>query len=111
MSDQAIARHGRVGITSFVLSLVVLVTVVALFTVANVKSMRGTETWLSDEIVGWLWVAMAVLALVSIVLGIVGALSKSSNRTFAILGVVISLATIAVSVALIVPGVAWYFTG
>jgi hypothetical protein len=104
MNDQAIAKHGRLGIASFVLSLVVLVTVVALFTVATAKYVRGTETWLSDEIVGWLWVAMAVLALISIVLGVIGALSKSSNRAFALLGIVISAATVAVSVALIKSG-------
>jgi hypothetical protein len=104
MEGQPALRHGGLGVTSFVMSVVVLVLIVVLFGVAGAMKAAGTATPATNVVVGLAIIVLWVLDLVAIALGIAGAIDNTSKKVFPILGLVLAVGTAVISAGLVVIG-------
>jgi len=104
MEGQVALRHGALGVTSFVMAVVVLILIIVLFGVAGAMKAAGTATAASNVVVGLGIIVLWVLDLVAIALGIAGALDKTSKKTFPVLGLVLAIGTAVISAGLVVLG-------
>lgn len=95
MSDTP--KHSGLGISSFVLSLVVGLATFALFTAGAVLQ-NATPGGVHEEspeaiVLGLLLMVTLAGCLVSFALGVAGLFQENRNRTFAILGTILSALT------------------
>ena len=99
-------RHSRLGIASFVISLAVGVTLLALFIVAGILVRRGSPTnYPGQTVVGAIGILLLAADVVGAGLGLAGICQSRRKRVFAILGTVFSLFTIVGTVSLMVVGI------
>lgn len=103
-------KHSGLGIASFVTSIVSGILMFALFVIAGVVQ-ASTPGGMDEQspiavVVGLGLFAFLFVALVALGLGIGGLLQKERRKLFAILGTVISAATVLGSVALLALGLA-----
>jgi hypothetical protein len=104
MDEQPRLRHGGLGISSFVISIIALIFIVMLFAVAGAVRASGRSAPAVDTVVGLAMLLGWIADLIAIGLGIAGALDKRSKKTFPILGLVIGLGTILLTGALVAVG-------
>jgi hypothetical protein len=107
IDNQAGVRvHKGVGIASFVIGVTSMILILALFVFAGIMTNAGRATPELNMIIGFgMFFAWAV-DVIGIALGIVGAVDRTSKKTFPMLGLTVSTAILLLSIALIVIGLA-----
>ena len=94
--------HSRLGIASFVISVIVIVLFLALFAVAGVLHQKHPEGPYPGQIlVGLIAIGLFFADVVAAGLGIASICQSASKRTFGILGLIFSALTIVGSAGLI----------
>jgi hypothetical protein len=99
-------KHSRLGITSFVLSVVTGISMLLLFTVAGILHMReplGSQE--QQMVIGAIAIALLFLDLIAAAFGIATLCQKEQKKLFGILGLSFSLLVIIVSGGLIILGI------
>jgi hypothetical protein len=101
-------KHSALGITSFVLSLLVGLLVFGVMVVAGILEARRPGGMPEDSpvtiLVGLVIIGAMMLDLLAVVLGIVGLVQKDTKKVFAILGLIISALTLFGTIGLIIIG-------
>ena len=101
-------KHSGLGITSFVLSLLVGLLVFLILVVAGIMETRRPGGMPEDSpvtiLVGLVIIGAMMLDLLAVVLGIVGLVQKDTKKVFAILGLIISALTLFGTIGLIIIG-------
>jgi hypothetical protein len=105
MQGDEIARHRGLGITSFILAIVVLLGVFTAMAVAGVTTINGTATPTSKTLVGIGLLFLLLLDVVAIALGIAGLVDRTSKKTFPVLGITLCAGTLVLTGAVIAIGV------
>jgi hypothetical protein len=98
-------KHSGIGIASFVLSLVVGISMLLLFAVAGIMNIRnpgGSQE--SKVIIGLVGILLMFLDIVAAALGIATLCQKEKKKLFGVLGLSFSLLVIMLSGGLIVLG-------
>jgi|SRR5215510_13132453 len=106
MDEQIVAKHGGLGIASFVISVVVLILVFVLFAIAGIMHSSNSQAMNAiNTIVGLVFILLLFTGLIGIGLGVAGAVQKKSKKVFPVLGIVIGTGTFALSLILVVIGI------
>ena len=104
MEDQLIRRHKGLGIASFIIALICLALILALFGIAGAMTNAGKATPEFNTIIGFGLFFAWFVDVVGIALGIAGALDRSSKKVFPVLGLIFGIGILVLSVALVVIG-------
>ena len=101
-------KHSGFGIASFIMSIIVGISMFVVFIVAGVLEV-STPGGLKDSsekamMIGLLAILCLLLDLVALGLGIAGIREQDKKKVFAILGTIFSSATILVTILLIIAG-------
>lgn len=103
-------KHSGLGITSFVISLLVGVLTFAAIIIAGFMSSRHPdgmdEKAASTIILGLAIIGFMLLDLLALALGIAGLFQKDTKKVFAVLGIIFSLLTLLGTIGLIIIGTA-----
>ena len=98
-------RISRLGVASFVISLVGLVSLVAIFGYAGYKEINtpgGIDEDSSEAaLIGLVAILCMILVIVGFIMGLVSLFQKDERRAFGIVGTVLSLLAIAITSFLI----------
>lgn len=101
-------KHSGLGITSFVLSLLVGLLVFGILVVAGIMEARRPGGIAEDSpitiLVGLAIIGAMMLDLLAVALGIAGLVQKDTKKVFAILGLIISAVTLFGTIGLIIIG-------
>lgn len=105
MDTQVAAKHSGIGIASFIISVLSLTALIAVFVIIAIAVTSGGFKKGSIEMgAGLALVLTWLLTLIGLGLGIAGALVKNTKKVFSVLGIVFSASTIIISVAVVVLG-------
>ena len=96
--------HKGLGIASFVIGVICLITVMGLVVTAGVVTNAGRATPEFNTIVGLSMISVVFVDLVGIVLGIFGAANRSSKKVYPVLGLVLNVLVVALFTALLIIG-------
>jgi hypothetical protein len=99
-------KHKALGISSFVVTLIVLVLSFLLFAIVGVLSRAHKSTPEINTMIGIFLFLFWFVDLIGIGLGIAGAFDRASKKVFPILGIVIGLTVLLLSAGLILVGLA-----
>ncbi len=97
-------RHGALGITSFAVSLVVIVISFLDLIVAGYMKASGQTTDAVNVVVGLVLIFCGLLVVISIGLGIAGLLDRSSKKAFSVLGLCLSIGLLIIIIGIIILG-------
>lgn len=101
-------KHSALGITSFILSIVVGGLILVTFLIAGVMEMRSPEGMderaLSTVVIGLAIIGLILMELLAFGIGVGGLFQKASKKLFALLGIIVSSLTLIVTLGLIVLG-------
>lgn len=101
-------KHSGLGITSFVISLLVGVLIFATIIIAGFMSARHPdgmdEKAASTIFIGLAIISFMLLDLLALALGIAGLFQKDTKKVFAILGIIFSLLTLLGTIGLMIIG-------
>jgi hypothetical protein len=103
-NPSVIRGHRGLGIASFVIGVICLITVMGLVVVAGVTTNAGRATPEFQMIVGLGMISAVFVDLIGIVLGIFGAADRSSKKVYPVLGLVLNVLVVAVFTALMIVG-------
>jgi len=104
LDSAPVPRHGALGISSFVVSLLMLTVFFLDMAFSGYAHGSGTATPAVNAMIGIILFFSWILGLIAIGLGIAGLRDKTAKRGFPITGMVISGAVFAVSLGLMVLG-------
>jgi hypothetical protein len=96
--------HKGLGIASFVIGVICLITVMGLVVVAGVVTNAGRATPEFNMILGLGMISVVFVDLIGIVLGIFGAANRSSKKVYPVLGLVLNVLVVALFSALLIIG-------
>jgi hypothetical protein len=96
--------HKGLGIASFVIGVICLITVMGLVVVAGVATNTGRATTEFNMIIGLAMISVVFIDLIGIVLGIFGAANRSSKKVYPVLGLVLNVLVVALFSALLIIG-------
>ena len=103
-NPSATRGHKGLGIASFIIGVICLITVMGLVTVAGVATNAGRATPEFNMIIGLGMISVVLVDLVGIVLGIFGAADRSSKKVYPVLGLVFNVLVVALFSALLIIG-------
>ena len=106
MDQQVVRRHGGLGIASFIIALFSLVALVMIIAALGVMANQGRATG-TEPLTQLLGIAMLLVLfvdLIGVVLGIAGAVDRTSKKVFPILGLVFGVGLLLLGVGLIALG-------
>ena len=96
--------HKGLGIASFVIGVICLITVMGLVVVAGVMTNAGRATPEFNMILGLGMISVVFVDLIGIVLGIFGAADRSSKKVYPVLGLTLNVLVVALFAALLIIG-------
>ena len=96
--------HKGLGIASFVIGVICLITVMGLVVVAGVMTNTGRATPELNMIIGLGMISVVFVDLIGIVLGIFGAANRSSKKVYPVLGLTLNVLVVALFSALLIIG-------
>jgi hypothetical protein len=102
--ENANLKHSGLGIASFVLSVISIVSIFILFVTAGALNASGGEDEVTNVIVGAFFLFFMMLTVISIGLGIAGLIIKNRKRVFAALGLTFSVIVFLLSIFLVIVG-------
>ncbi|MDR2081386.1 MAG: hypothetical protein LBP54_05815 [Campylobacteraceae bacterium] len=97
-------KHSGLGIASFILSVINIVSIFVLFVIAGALNVSGEEDEATDVIIGAFFLFFMLTTIISIGLGIAGLVVKDRKRMFAALGLIFSVVIFLLSIFLIIVG-------
>ena len=98
--------HSRIGIASFVISVIVIVLFLAVFVIAGVLHQQHPEgPYPGQTLVGLIAIGLFFADIVAVGLGIASICQSTSKKTFGILGLIFSALTVVGSAGLILIGI------
>jgi hypothetical protein len=103
-NPSVIRGHKGLGIASFIIGVICVVTVMGLVVVAGVATNAGRATPEFNMIIGLGMISAVFVDLIGIVLGIIGAADRSSKKVYPVLGLVLNVLVVAVFTALLIIG-------
>ena len=103
-NPSVIRGHKGIGIASFIIGVICLITVMGLVVVAGVTTNAGRATPEFNMIVGLGMISAVFVDLIGIVLGIFGAADRSSKKVYPVLGLVLNVLVVALFTALLIVG-------
>jgi hypothetical protein len=106
MDQQVVRRHGGLGIASFIIALICLIALVMIIAVLGVLGQQGRATG-TEPLTNLLGIGMLLVLfvdLIGVVLGVAGAVDRTSKKVFPILGLVFGVGLLLLGVGLIVVG-------
>jgi hypothetical protein len=104
LDSAPVTRHGALGISSFIVALLMATVFFLDMAFAGYAHASGTSTPGANAVIGLVMFFSWFLGLIAIGLGIAGYRDKTAKRGFSVAGMGISGAAIAVSVGLMVMG-------
>jgi hypothetical protein len=96
--------HKGLGISSFIIGVICLITVMGLVVTAGVVTNAGRATHEFNTIMGLSMISVVFIDLVGIVLGIFGAADRSSKKVYPVLGLIFNVLVVALFAALMIVG-------
>jgi hypothetical protein len=96
--------HKGLGIASFIIGVICLITVMGLVVVAGVVTNAGRATPEFNMILGLGMISTVFVDLIGIVLGIFGAADRSSKKAYPVIGLVLNVLVVALFSALLIAG-------
>jgi hypothetical protein len=96
--------HKGLGIASFIIGVICLITVMGLVVTAGVVTNAGRATPEFNMILGLSMISVVFVDLVGIVLGIFGAANRSSKKVYPVLGLVLNVLVVVLFSALLIIG-------
>ena len=99
-----IRGHKGLGIASFVIGVICLITVMALVVTAGVVTNAGRATPAFNTIMGLSMISVVFIDLVGVVLGIFGVANRSSKKVYPVLGLILNVVVVALFTALMIVG-------
>ncbi|MDR2100233.1 MAG: hypothetical protein LBP40_05345 [Campylobacteraceae bacterium] len=102
-TENAEQKHSKLGIASFIIAIICVLSLFALFVVAGMLESSGGIGEEAAMIVGALFFLFIILCIISIGLGIAGLIVKG-KKVFAVLGLVFSVGIFLLSIFLIILG-------
>jgi hypothetical protein len=99
-----IRGHKGLGIASFLIGLVCLITAMGLLAVAGLTAHAGKATPEFNMIIGLGMFAIVFADLLGVVLGIFGAADRASKKVYPALGLVLNVMVVALFTALLIIG-------
>jgi hypothetical protein len=96
--------HKGLGIASFIIGVICLITVMGLVVVAGVVTNAGRATPEFNTVMGLGMISAVFVDLIGIVLGIFGAADRSSKKVYPVLGLIINVLVVALFSALLIVG-------
>ena len=103
-NPSVIRGHKGLGIASFVIGVICLITVMGLVVVAGVVTNAGRATPEFNMIIGLSVISAVFVDLIGIVLGIFGATDRSSKKVYPVLGLVLNVLVVVLFTALMIVG-------
>jgi hypothetical protein len=96
--------HKGLGIASFIIGVICLVTVVGLVVTAGVVTNAGRATPAFNMIIGLSVMSAVFVDLIGVALGIFGAADRTSKKIYPVLGLIINVLVVALFTALMIVG-------
>jgi hypothetical protein len=96
--------HKGLGIASFVIGVICLITVMSLVVVAGVATNTGRATTEFNMIIGLAMISVVFVDLIGIVLGIFGVANRSSKKVYPVLGLFLNVLVVALFTTLMIIG-------
>jgi hypothetical protein len=105
MENQTVTRtHKGIGIASFIIGVICIVTIVVLIGIAGVMTKTGRATPEFNMILGLGMITACFVDLIGIGLGIFAAADRSSKKVYPVLGLILNLVVVALFAALLIIG-------
>ncbi|MDR2789390.1 MAG: hypothetical protein LBB59_00185 [Campylobacteraceae bacterium] len=102
--ENAELKHSGLGIASFTLSIISVISIFILFVTAGALDASGDMGDTASIIVGSFFLLLMIVVIISIGLGIAGLVVKNRKRVFAALGLTFSVFIFLLSIFLIIVG-------
>ena len=103
-NPSVVRGHKGLGIASFIIGVICLVTVVGLVVTAGVVTNAGRATPAFNTIIGLSVISVVFVDLIGIVLGIFGAANRSSKKVYPVLGLILNVLVVTLFTALLIIG-------
>ena len=103
-NPSVIRGHKGLGIASFIIGIICLITVIGLVVVAGVVTNAGRATPEFNMILGLGMISAVFVDLIGIVLGIFGAADRSSKKVYPVLGLTLNVLVVVLFAALMIIG-------
>jgi hypothetical protein len=105
-NPSVVRGHKGLGIASFIIGVICIITLMGLVVVAGVTTNAGRATPAFNMIVGLGMMSAIFVDVIGIVLGIFGAADRSSKKVYPVLGLTLNVLVVALFAALMIVGLA-----
>src|SRR5262245_16571364 len=103
-NPSVIRGHKGLGIASFIIGVICLITVMGLVVTAGVVTNAGRATPEFNMLIGLSMISVVLVDLVGIMLGIFGVANRTSKKVYPVLGLILNVLVVALFTALLIVG-------
>ena len=103
-NPSVIRGHKGLGIASFIIGVICLITVMGLVVTAGVVTNAGRATPAFNMLIGLSMISVVLVDLVGIALGIFGVANRASKKVYPVLGLILNVLVVALFTALLIVG-------
>jgi hypothetical protein len=105
LENQSVIRtHKGIGIASFIIGVICIITIMVLIGIAGVMTNTGRATPELNMILGLGMISACFVDLIGIGLGVFGAADRSSKKVYPVLGLILNVVVVALFAALLIIG-------